>query len=84
MDFQNVCIVTKVMTESTLIKEMCSLLGIKKTRATPYHPCRNPVERLNQTLLEMLGTLEEEDKVRWRDFVQPLVNVYNCTRNDTK
>jgi hypothetical protein len=84
MDFQNVCIATKVMTESTLIKEMCSLLGIKKTRTTPYHPCRNPVESLNQTLLEMLGTLEEEDKVRWRDFVQPLVNAYNCTRNDTK
>lgn len=30
----------------------------------------------------MLGTLEEENKVRWRDFVQPLVHAYNCTKND--
>lgn len=69
--------------ESTLIKELCLLLGIKKTRTTPCHPLGNPVERFNHTLLEMLGTLEEEDKVKWRDFVQPLVHAYNCTKNDT-
>lgn len=27
----------------------------------------------------MLGTLGEEDKVRWRDHVQSLVHAYNCT-----
>uniref|UniRef100_A0AAY4C9X6 Gypsy retrotransposon integrase-like protein 1 n=1 Tax=Denticeps clupeoides TaxID=299321 RepID=A0AAY4C9X6_9TELE len=69
--------------ESALIKDLCALLGIKKTRTTPYHPRGNPVERFNRTLLEMLGTLEEGDKVRWRDFVQPLVHAYNCTKNDT-
>ncbi|XP_035862265.1 uncharacterized protein LOC118496109 [Sander lucioperca] len=69
--------------ESALIKDLCMLLGIKKTRTTPYHPRGNPVERFNRTLLEMLGTLEEGDKVRWRDFVQPLVHAYNCTKNDT-
>lgn len=30
----------------------------------------------------MLGTLEEEEKVKWRDYVQPLVYTYNCTKND--
>lgn len=69
--------------ESALIKDLCMLLGIKKTRTTPYHPRGNPVERFNRTLLEMLGTLEEGDKVRWREFVQPLVHAYNCTKNDT-
>lgn len=69
--------------ESHTIKELCSLIGADKVRTTPYHPQGNPVERFNRTLLSMLGTLEEKDKQRWRDFVKPLVHAYNCTRNDT-
>lgn len=69
--------------ESSVIKDLCQLLGIKKTRTTPYHPRGNPVERFNRTLLGMLGTLSEENKLRWKEFVQPLVQSYNCTKNDT-
>ena len=68
--------------ESKTIKELCELGGIRKVRTTPYHPRGNPVERFNRTLLQMLGTLETEDKTHWRDFVKPLVHAYNCTRND--
>lgn len=70
--------------ESAVIKELCNFLGIKKSRTTPYHPQGNgQVERFNQTLLKMLGTLEDEKKAHWREYVAPLVHAYNCTRNDS-
>ena len=68
--------------ESRTIKELCKVTGIHKIRTTPYHPRGNPVERFNRTLLNMLGTLTEQDKSHWKDFVKPLVHAYNCTRND--
>jgi len=46
--------------ESRLIKELCKLADVKKTRTTPYHPMGNgSAERFNQTLLKMLATLDE-------------------------
>ncbi|KAK7879850.1 hypothetical protein WMY93_033485 [Mugilogobius chulae] len=68
--------------ESKLIKELCEVAGIQKSRTTPYHPRGNPVERFNRTLLGMLGTLEPKQKSRWREHVKPLVHAYNCTRNE--
>ncbi|XP_041861558.1 uncharacterized protein LOC121652704 [Melanotaenia boesemani] len=69
--------------ESKTIKELCELAGMRKVRTTPYHPRGNPVERFNRTLLQMLGTLDQSDKLHWKDFVKPLVHAYNCTKNDT-
>ncbi|KAL1264213.1 hypothetical protein QQF64_004568 [Cirrhinus molitorella] len=68
--------------ESRTIKELCQVAGIHKVRTTPYHPRGNPVERFNRTLLDMLGTLQNQDKSGWRDHVRPLVHAYNCTRNE--
>lgn len=68
--------------ESRLIKQLCEVAGIQKIRTTPYHPRGNPVERFNRTLLDMLGTLENQDKSHWKDFVKPLVHAYNCTRSE--
>lgn len=68
--------------ESHTIKELCALAGIRKVRTSPYHPRGNPVERYNRTLLSMLGTLKDKEKIQWRDHVKPLTHAYNCTRND--
>lgn len=66
--------------ESSLIKELCQLAGVIKSRTTPYHAMGNGmVERFNQTLLKMLGTLEEEKKADWKSHVGPLVHAYNVT-----
>ena len=61
-----------------------SMQGSWKTRTTPYHPMGNgQVERFNQTLLQMLGTLEPPLKSDWKSYVSPLVHVYNATRHDS-
>ncbi|MCG8034660.1 MAG: DDE-type integrase/transposase/recombinase, partial [Candidatus Thiodiazotropha taylori] len=70
--------------ESSVIKELCKLAGVEKSRTTPYHPMGNGmVERFNQTLLKMLGTLEEDQKADWKSYVAPLVHAYNATKHDS-
>lgn len=59
--------------ESRVIKELCKIAGVGKTRTTPYHPMGNGmVERFNQTLIGMLGTLDVEQKADWKSYVKPL------------
>ena len=70
--------------ESRVIKELCDLLNISKSRTTPYHPMGNgQCERFNRTLINMLGTLKDDQKKDWKNYMGPLVHAYNCTRHDT-
>ena len=70
--------------ESHLIKELCKLAGIVKSRTTPYNPSSNGItERLNRTLLNMLGTLNPKDKQDWKSQVGHLVHAYNCCKHDS-
>ena len=39
-------------------------------------------KRFNQTLLKMLGTLENNQKSDWKSYVAPLVQAYNATKSD--
>jgi transposase InsO family protein len=70
--------------ESSLIQEICNLSGIAKSRTTPYHPQGNgSCEKFNSTLLGLLGTLAEDKKARWKDYINTLVFAYNCTPHKT-
>jgi len=70
--------------DSRVIKELCKLADVRKTRTTPYHPMGNPsAERFNRTLLRMLGTLSEDHKANWKDYLPSLVLAYNATKSSS-
>lgn len=70
--------------ESRLIHELLGMLGVKKSRTTPYHPQGDPQpERFNRTLLNMLGTLDADKKIKWSQHISHLVHAYNCTQNES-
>ena len=51
---------------SKLLKEVCQLMGIKKTNTTAYHPQTDGlVERFNRTLIDMLAKTVEKSGRDW-------------------
>nr|XP_055065286.1 uncharacterized protein LOC129447547 [Misgurnus anguillicaudatus] len=67
--------------EGKLIHELFDLLGVEKSRTTPYHPQGDPQpERFNRTLLDMLGTLDVRQKTHWSRHIGHLV--HNCSLNE--
>nr|KAG5687934.1 hypothetical protein BaRGS_021642 [Batillaria attramentaria] len=70
--------------ESQVIRELCKIAGIEKSRSSAYHPMGNGMtERFNRTLLTMLGTLETDKKRDWHKAVAPLTHAYNCTTHES-
>ena len=69
--------------ESEIVREMCKLMGVKKSGTTPYHPqgIAGP-ERFNRDLLDMLGTLDSDRKNDYKSYINPLVYAYSCTPHE--
>ena len=65
---------------SSIIDEMCKLLGVKKLQTMPYHPQTNGlVERSHQTIMQMIGKLGEDKKANWPGHLAEIVYVCNAT-----
>lgn len=65
--------------ESAVLKEICQLLGIRKTRTTPYHlQFDGLVERFNRILLNMLGIVVMDDEHSWDLHLPMKGNEYPC------
>ena len=63
-----------------VITHLCELYGVQKLRTSPYHAQTNSqVERMNQTIIRMIGKLEEDRKACWSKHLPELLLAYNAT-----
>ena len=66
--------------ESEVMQEVCNILGIKKSRTSPYHPqCDGLVECSNCTLLSMLATTTQSHLFDWEDQLPKVCIAYNTS-----
>ena len=67
-----------------MIAEACKLLGVEKSRTTPYHPQSDGfVERFNRTLLDMLATVVVDRPSEWEKHLCRLCFAYNMSVHPT-
>ena len=67
---------------SSIIEELCKILGIQWLQTMPYHPQTNGlVERLHQMIMHMIGKLGEDKKANWPSHLAEMVQAYNATQS---
>ena len=70
--------------ESNLIKEICQIFNIDKTRTTAYHPqCDGLVERFNRTLQDMIATTIKDHPFDWEGAIRKVCFAYNSSVHST-
>lgn len=70
--------------ESTLMHEICNIMGITKTRTTAYHPSGDgQVERQNRTLQDMLANYVSTRGDDWDVWLDPVVYAYNTSKHES-
>eukprot|EP00731_Ephydatia_muelleri_P025614 Em0017g697a len=70
--------------ESKVIKNICDLLQIRKTRTSPYHPQSDGlVERFNRTLLNLLSIAVVDAERDWDVQLPLLMFAYRTSMHET-
>ena len=65
-----------------VVEDLCKLYGVKKLRTSSYHAQTNgQVECMNQTLIHLIGKLDEDKKACWSRHLLELLMAYNSTRS---
>ena len=65
-----------------VITHLCELYRVQKLRTSPYHAQTNgQVEHMNQTIIRMIGKLEEDRKAHWSEHLPELLLAYNATHS---
>ena len=67
---------------SSIIEELCKILGIKWLWTMPYDPQMNGlVERMHQMIIHMTRKLGEDKKANWPSHLAEIVHTYNATQS---
>ena len=67
---------------SSVIDEMCKILGMKKLWTMPYDTQTNGlVERLHQMLMHMIGKLGEDKRASWPSPLAEIMQACNATHS---
>ena len=70
--------------ECTLLREICNLMGVKKTRTTPFHPQSDGlIERFNRTLADMLAKVVDLTQVDWDEKLPYALLAYRSSVNSS-
>ena len=66
--------------ESNLLKSLCDLLKISKSKTTPYRPQSDGLtERLNRTIQDLLSIVVNEERNDWDDHLPFIMMAYRAT-----
>ena len=67
--------------ESRVIQRLCQLMGVQKTRTTPYHPQGDRlVERLNRSLMGILRRYCADRPLEWDLWLPAALHAYRVTK----
>jgi hypothetical protein len=70
--------------EAKLFKEMCKMMGVKKTHTMPFRPQSNGiVERMNKTIGSLITAFISENQKTWDKDLAILMMAYRATPHET-